>query len=213
MRRKERTKIIQQTTISDVLYSLSKYPEASRILLSSRDSEYSAFLENLLKNSFFGDTENYTVKFVAEATGAKREKATKWIRQIYDDIFLLNGEQPDLFKTDGTKCSLYFNHYDMYCAFYRSLKFIPRQFEYFSWEFVRGKMNRGDFWVKRIEYDLNEEEPIAHIFLDGGVLNLYEVLLKDRALFDGVLDLFDENQLQKFEVSDILKKHYKCGTD
>ena len=145
MRRKERSKIVLQTNTSDVLYSLSVYPEASKILLSSGVKEYSSFLEILLKNSFYRDIENTYIKFIAETTGAKREKATKWIRQIYDDIFLLNEERPNLFKTEGMKCGLYFNHYDIYCYFYRWLKFTPRLFEHLSWNFVRGKMSHGDY--------------------------------------------------------------------
>ena len=192
-----------------MLYLLSDYSEASKILLSSSEKEYTSFLEIVLKNSFCRNIENTSVKFISEATNTKREKATKWIRQIYDDIFLLNEEQPNLFKTEGMKCGLYFSHYDMYCYFYRWLNFTPRLFEHISWNFIRGKMSHGEFWVKRIDYDLNEAEPMAQIYLDGAVLNLYEVLLKDRALFERVIDYTDEIHKGKFEVEKILMDHYK----
>ena len=90
MTRKERPKIILQTNTNDILYSLANYPEASKILLSSGEKEYSSFLECLLKNFFFRNIENTSVKYISEATNTKRDKATKWIKQIYDDIFLLN---------------------------------------------------------------------------------------------------------------------------
>ena len=73
------------------------YPEASKILLSSRENEYSSLLERLLKNSFFRNIENTSIKFISEATNTKRDKATKWIKQIYDDIFLLTHIAAKLF--------------------------------------------------------------------------------------------------------------------
>ena len=40
-------------------------------------------------------------------------------------------------------------------------------------------------------------------------MEIIEVLLKDRALFERVIDYTDEIHLGKFEVEKILKDHYK----
>ncbi|MFN4246727.1 MAG: hypothetical protein ACK4EY_03340 [Flavipsychrobacter sp.] len=60
----------------------------------------------LIEKDFYKEEGISTIKKIGEETGYKTTQATKWIRQIYDDIFKLNSESPELLIQEGIRLNL-----------------------------------------------------------------------------------------------------------
>ena len=61
---------------------------------------------SLDESSGRSDSRTGTVKYIAERLGEKPATVNKWFRQIYQDIFDLNEEHPELFVNPGEQlCS------------------------------------------------------------------------------------------------------------
>ena len=86
----------------------------SKILLGERQSKpYGEFLNSLVQTNFYNaNEEKITIKRLAADFKSDSTKVTKWIREIYDDIFELNYDKPDLFQKAGIRVALYLKHFD-----------------------------------------------------------------------------------------------------
>jgi len=80
--------------------------------------------------------------------GYKRELVTKWLGEIYQDVFDLNFDRPDLFKDEGLRHELYLksNHGSATLSVW--LKSTPRLYERLDIYFVKAKLGIDFFWVK-----------------------------------------------------------------
>lgn len=113
-------------------------PLCTRILADHNAGKlYSDFLKWLIEKDLYNALEEkITIKKIAADFKTDTARVTKWIREIYDDIFELNYEKPELFQKSGTKVCLDFSNYDDYCTFYTSLPVVPREFEKVSFPFI-----------------------------------------------------------------------------
>lgn len=138
-------------------------------------------------------------------------RVTKWIHQIYEDIFELNEDKPELFQTNENKVTLYMKDYDNYCSFRLSLPTLPREYEAFRFYFIKGKLGTDDFWVKRVVHIIEDDKTCIDISLEGGHVNKYREFALDRALFHGWIGFMDIYQKHKFEIDDKLKTLFTKG--
>lgn len=210
MRRKIHEKFIIKPTTKDFLTSLTSYHTGCKILLENSDREYSSFLNNLLENSFYYEENKlWSIKSLVDNTGVKRERVTKWISSIYNDIFDLNDVNPTLFKQDGAPHLLSFKNFDMYASFTIWLSRTPGLNEHLTWRFVNAAVATSRFWVRDVNYFLDEPDPVIHVSLDGGIQNRYENFITDRAKFEGVLGIMDDFNLSRGEIDKILLDYYR----
>lgn len=210
-RRKEKIKIIHEPSISEIFYCLSEMPSYSKILLGeSTDKSYADFLGWLIMKNFYREKdEKITIKKIATDFKADSSKVTKWLKEIYEQIFELNFDKPKLFLNNGIKVCLVMKYFDSSCSIYTSLPSLPREFERVSFPFIKGKVGTDHFWVRKIEHEIVEDSAIVTLWLEGGILNRYREFALDKALFQGWIHFMDVYQKEPFELDNEIKKVYR----
>lgn len=209
-RLKERSKILHTPTTQEILICLSDMMEYSGILLAhGAPKPYSNFLEGLIKKDFFKDDEKRSIEKIAPAFNTDTAKITKWLTMIYDDIFTLNNERPELFQQEGIKITLKLRHHDSCCFFCLSLPVIPREFENFHFYFAKGKTGVSSYWVEQVTYLMEENKLEILISLQVATLNKYCEFIIDKALFQGKIGFGDVLRENSFDLDRKLKNIYR----
>jgi hypothetical protein len=210
-RTKERRKFIHEPSTHEIFYCLCGMPGYSKILLEQNpDKPYTDFLRWLIDKNFYNErTEKIAIKKIAADFKTDTAKATKWLKEIYEQIFELNYDKSELFQNNGVKVCMYMRHYDSSCSFYTALPELPRVFETIRFPFAKGKVGTDHFWVKKVEHEIVEDTATVTLWLDGGILNKYREFALDKALFKGWIHFMDVYDKQPFELDDELKKIYK----
>jgi hypothetical protein len=210
-RTKERRKILHEPSTHEIFRCLSEMTAYSKILLEHiPDKSFAEFLKWLIEVDFYNDREEkIIVKKIAAGFNVETAKATKWIKEIYQEIFELNYDKPELFQQEGIKVTLYMKAYDNHCSFYTSLPVLPREFETLRFPFAHGKVGIDYFWVKKVEHEIVENSAVITLWLEGGFLNKYREFALDKALFQGRIGFMEVYQKHSFELDDELKKIYR----
>ena len=137
-----------------------------------------------------------TVKHYADSLGEKPSTVNKWLRQIYQDIFDLNEEHPELFvNADEHMCSFEYSppRLDGGFWFNLGLKSVPRVGDLFSFRFVRPLTDQYDFVVKEVTHRFENgkmeiEISLKEKYYEG---DSYRNLLIAKARFLGYMDILD----------------------
>lgn len=210
-RTKQRKKILHQPGTHEIFVCLQDMPDYSRILIdNSTDKKFTPFLKWLIDIDFYrNENEKTSIKKLATEFKADSSKVTKWLNEIYDEIFILNDEKPGMFQKSGVKVSFYIKSYDNSCTFSTTVNVLPRLFETIRFPFVQGKVGMDYFWVKKVEHAIQENKNSTTVWLEGGFVNMYREFLLDRALFYGEIGMMDEFQKHPFEIDEMLKAVYR----
>ena len=210
-RTKERRKIIHEPSTHEIFICLCGMPIYSKILVEQMpDKPYSEFLRWVIGKNFFNErTEKILIKKIASDFKADTAKVTKWIKEIYEEIFELNFNKPELFQNEGIKVSLLMKHHDNSCNIDTSMPVLPREFELIRFPFVKAKIGTEYFWVKRVEHEIVENNTTITLWLEGGFLNKYRELALDKAIFQGRIHFMDVYHKSEFELDDEIKKIYR----
>ena len=165
---------------------------------------YNDFLKWILENQHLKGDEKRSIKKIAEQSGYPSAKISKWLREIYDGIFELNEEQPQLFYLAGNiKVEFYLKYFDSHCSFITSLPAVPRMHESIDFFFVKAKMGISSFWVNDVSHFITENETSVVVNLTGGMVNVYRELQKYDAKM--IMTIHDEIILEvKDEQLDIV---------
>ena len=210
-RLKERKKILHEPTTHEIFMCLTCMPLCSKILIENGPQKsYTDFLRWLLQVNFYKEKgEKISIKKLATDFKSNSIKVTKWIHEIYEDIFELNYNESELFQREGVKVALYIRSYDNSCMFYISMPVLPREFERINFPFVKSKVGIDVFWVKKIEHEMNEDLTAITIWLEGGFVNRYREFALDKALFQGWIHFMDVHNKHSFELDEELKNIYR----
>lgn len=149
------------------------------------------------------------MKSVAAKFNSDPTKISKWIRQIYEEIFELNYDNPEPFQRSGIKVTLHLTNYDNFGSFDTCLPVMPRENEAFISRFFNAKVGTNYFWVDKIDHYFENDQMKTTLHLKGGFVNKYRKLLTDRALFEERLSLHDFYIKYDYEVDRELKKWYR----
>jgi hypothetical protein len=205
----EEGKFIHKPNTKEIFFSLSSMPQWCEILLRSTTNKYSAFLKWVLDKNFLKAEKDFSIKNLAKWFGADSVKITKWISQIYADVFELNEEQPVLFRTNGIRHDLHFRNYDSYGFVTIWMLATPRMHERFSFYFMNAKVGCSYFYVDDVEHIIGESEHSICITLAGGFVNRYREFLVDRAEFEGVIGFAETLNPFEFGLNEKLRKWYR----
>ena len=210
-RTKEKKKIIHEPSTHEVFVCLSSMPVYSKILIDNIPPKpYFDFLKWLIEINFNKDKEGkIIIKKLAAEYKEDAAKITKWLREIYDDIFDLNYDRPDLFQSDGIKVELYIKHFDNYSFFNLTMSVVPSEFETIRFPFVRAQVGTDNLWVKKVEHLIEENNIEIRLSLDGGMSNRYREFTIDKALFQGKIGYWNTHNMYSFELDEALKKIYR----
>ncbi len=191
---------------------MGSMPMYAKILLeNSGPKPYTEFLKWLIEKKFFKDVEEKVpIKKMAADFKSDSAKVTKWIKDIYQGIFELNDEKPEIFQRDGEfKVRLIARYFDSSCSFALSLPVLPREFEQFNFYFFRGVVGTDYFWVKKIQYDMEDDQVNILVWLEAGFVNKYREFALDKALFQGWIGSSDVYHKYPYELDKELKNLYK----
>ncbi len=210
MRRKKiKEKIIHRPSTQEIFKCLSAMPCYSKILLENfPEKPYCDFLRSLLEVNFYNEKEErFCLKKLAADFKTETSMATKWIREIYKDILEFNYDKPELFQKEGTKLKLYMKSYDNHCVFYTSLPVVPREYETIKIPFVQGAVGEDQFFVKKVEHILDENEVEIMLWLEAGSVNRYRQFTLDKALFHQRIGFMDVYDMYPLELDDEIRKY------
>lgn len=211
VRIREKRKIIHQPSTHEIFVCLSGMPDYSKILLESiPEKPYTDFLKWLLAIDFYKDKDEKTIiRKLAADFKTETAKATKWIREIYKDIFELNFDSCELFQKEGVKVQLYMKSYDNYCMFFTSMPVVPREYETVKLPFVKGVVGEDQFFVKKVEHIIEDNAVEIMIWLEAGSVNRYRQFALDKALFQGYIGFGDIYWKYAYELDKIIKETYR----
>ena len=192
--RKEGKGIYYEPTTTEIFHALASMPSWSQLLLEhTSNKEYSSFLGLLIARDFkLKPGQKISVSGLAQVFDIKPDKVKRFISQIYEDIFELNDQKKELFQLDSIKVLLFFKYFEEGSAMYYSLPVIPRKYELFTFPFIAAKLGVNRFWVKRVEYEIENDEMIINIWLQGGFANEYREMLLQRAVFENEISVMEE---------------------
>ncbi len=149
-----------------------------------------------------------TVKEVSESTQLKSAIVTKFLKDIYYDILLLNENEPEKFAETGSViCYLQFNYLGSRGFFCLGLKAIPRLGERFDFNFIIPKTGGNYFFVKSISHKVENNKQLIFISLDDQEPFLYLELLKQKEYLNNWLSYEEFHQ----PINDSLKKILLSG--
>ena len=205
-RKKERPKFIHKASTQEYLHCLQNMSNWSNILLSQNNRKtYNDFLKWILKNDYFKTSENLTIAHISKQSGYSSAKVSKWLQEIYEGILELNENSPRLFCAEpGIRVRLQLRYYDSYCFFSLTLPVVPRVYESFEFFFIKAKIGWDRFWIRNVEYEIDNNKNTICIFLEGGILNRYREFAVEKALFKGQISHRDEYEKFDFEIDDLI---------
>lgn len=156
MSRAKKIGILHSPSAQDVLHCLLDCTHwLNHLLLKERS--YTEFLQKLQHLSFYKQIDDrITIKRISADTGYTTSKVTKWLFEMYSDIFALNSERPDLFRTEGVRHELYLKNFDSTAYFTMWLKTTPRIGEHFSCFFFEAKLGGRMYWVEDVYHEIEE---------------------------------------------------------
>ncbi|MDB5257414.1 MAG: hypothetical protein JWM14_2109 [Chitinophagaceae bacterium] len=199
---------INKPSTLETFYSISNDYSCARKLIGNQ-KDYSGFLEKLVEQNFHHEVdERITIKEIAQLFGHDVSKVTKWIRQIYEDIFKLNQAHPELFLGEGIRYNLHVKNYDNFCYFATTLKETPRKYDQFSWWFLNAKMGTGQFYVQDILHEITNGKQQIILYLKGGYPNEYRDHLIERAKFEQTISWKDLYDNRESAVDELLRQTY-----
>lgn len=177
-------------------------------LLYSRNKPYESLLSYIKDNK-----ETYSwklqIKDVAKAINEKPEKVTKWIKQVYNDIYELNQDSPELFKQPGF-CYDFFFRSKYYKDAYFTLWFdVPvNRGDLFEFHFIRGKFPTSLFWVESIDHSYANGHSVTSVNLVSRRPNSYLNLVRDKQVFNDNINSYRMIQGDKFNYRSALEQEY-----
>lgn len=209
-RQKQKKPILHKPATQDIFISMTDCPNWLELLRNEENKGYHEFLSKLFEKGLYrGFNERVAITKIAKELRYPPAKVTKWIAEIYSDVFALNEEKPELFKQEGVRHELYFSNYDNRAALTVWLTTTPRTQERFSFYFMHAKMGCDAFYVAEINHHLEKSEHTVQIFLKGGFPNEYRSYVLDKALFLNQISFYDIYMKHDFQIDEELKSLYK----
>ena len=205
-RRKDKPSINNTATSLEYLFSLGSMTIYSEKLLDVDNGKlYNEFLKLLLEKEFFNDHQNINISKISKLTGFSTVKISKWLKEIYNDIILLNEEKPELFCCGNEiQVDLRCSYFDEYQIFTISLNTIPNKGDSFQFPFIKAKIGNDYFYVDAIYYQLENNKMEISITLKSGVYKSYRKFTFDKAKYEGKINIFDEINLLDFQIDEII---------
>lgn len=207
-------------SIRDIRISLFSEYQWLR-LLSGRDKPYDHIIEGLLKIGEYWDSDNtnreekaFTMKWMAEKLNEPPAHIGKWLPSIYEDLFELNCQEPELFSAEGEiLCEFWFSGYHdgQFCSFNLGLPALPHVGDSLNFLFVRASLGCDYFNIKEISYDRNHGSTKIVIHCEAGVrYNKFRELLLDKARFMNEIGIMTEYEARPY-LDEMLQAYERKG--
>lgn len=206
---------IHKPSTKDVLHSLeSEYQWLDH--LKKKNKPYDLLINVVQregKNGEDGDYQTLTIKMIADEINETSAKVTKWLNQMYSDLWELNDTNPKLFKTNGQRYHMHFQNTSTNQAAYFNLwlnKLLNCN-EGFNWPFIYALLGTYYFYISEITHEHVSGKLQTIVYLKSGFHNSYRDTLLDKALFMRLLDLSDIFHLNSYELDKVLREKVEPG--
>lgn len=195
----------------EVLRCLGDQPQWIH-LLKGQNKPYEPILESLeyhLTRINLGiEGYDYTVSGTIKSLSISIIRLKKWVNMIYSDLFELNFNEPDLFKTDGTMYDLSFQGLHKVASMRLWLDAQLNIGEIFFCGFLNAKVTGSLFYITSISHEYEKGELRNIVFLDVKEPNIYRNFISDKARFYKYLGAIDQFGLDESKRDDFLRKLY-----
>jgi hypothetical protein len=198
---------VHKPSTKEVLYSLESEYQWLELL---KDKPYSVLFE-IIKSEATKDEDDRTpspsIKQIAEKVNQKPATVTKWLNQIYSDIWELNDIKPNLFIGEGIKCNMHFQDSNTKQATIFTM-WTPIHFnknDAFNWDFTKGVLGTYYFYVSEVSHERSRGEITTTVFLKTGLPNDYREHLLSKAVFLRLIRYSDMFDLPSYKMDDILR--------
>ncbi len=188
-------------------------------LLKTQNKAYDLLLDYLIELGEYEFSEkNYSknkrqINNIATELNCKYFHIAKWLPEIYNDIFTLNEEKPELFHQENFyKYTLSFStRYDYFYGFQLWLPVVLNRYDTFIFNFIKGKVNETYFWVEDISYTHEYGKSCYQVDLKGGYFNSYRELLLEKVKFMNAISLHDLIESSEYDLDDKLREYERSG--
>lgn len=85
-----------------------------------------------------------------------------------------------------------------------TLPVVPRVYETFEFFFIKAKMGVNRFWVRDVEYSIDNNKSSIYVFLEGSILNRYREFAVAKAKYEGRISFQDFYEKFDFEIDDLI---------
>lgn len=138
-----------------------------------------------------------SLKTIAKRIGTTSTKVADWVVQLYDDLWKLNWQNPELFHNGALICECYFKGGldRQYCYFKLGLQHPFTPGDNFTWTFLRGKFSLMAFHVTSVGHEHINGRLKTFINFKIGYGNRYREMLLEKAKF---LDVISYDELIDF---------------
>lgn len=192
----------------DVLLCLS-YESQWLSLLKGLNKSYDGILNPLqlvFDNRSFGALNDYSVKGISSVLGIKTSDVAKWSHRIYNDLFELNSNEPELFEAEGTRVDFSINGLNTFAYFTLWLSVPLRQHEGFSWHFLKAKLRTAYFNVESVAHEYDAGIQTIRVHLNTYTPNIYRQFIYDKALFYNLIP--ESSSISEYALEERLRKIY-----
>jgi hypothetical protein len=143
------------------------------ILINSQGKKYQKVHSWLLENEERLKNEDVPFPTITEISNAVKlgfSVVKRSLINLYEDIFLLNENSPELFLSEGqTLCNLYFACSGQHSGFSLGLNRIPKVNEGFSFDFIKPKLGSYMFYVTEVDHMIKNNGQEINIYLNHGL--------------------------------------------
>ncbi len=178
----------------EVIQSLSCEPQWL-LLLSGRNKPYEHILQNMSALFLRMDKEedwDFSVKNLSTILDVNLPVLTKWIHLIYDDIFMINRQEPALFSSEGKRYDLSFSGEYGHIYFYLWLDCSLQLYDTFRFPFLQAKCGFQYFYIEKISHGYYSGSLQTSVYLDYSTPNKYRDFLHEKAKFYGKIRFFED---------------------
>jgi len=182
----KKKKIIQpyKAKTHEYLIALFYYPTAVE-LVKPKDKIQESLVKWFLNKKEHVPNDSYdlpTIGGLGKELGVTTSVINRHLRQLYDDIYELNQNQPDLFKKPNELlCHFGFKYQGNCASFSAGLSYLPHVGDSFSFFFIKPIIGASQFWVKRIYHSFNDDGQRVTIMLSMDFPNSYLDLIREKA--------------------------------
>jgi len=182
-------------TSKECLIAMGYYPNFIK-MINPENKPYEKLHQWLLENEKGFDDNNWSLpslKELSKILSIDNGKIARYINMLYNDIFLLNTQEPEKFKKDGQiLCDLSFKYvYDNYSYFTLGLDYVPRIGEIFDFYFINPIMGCSSYYVKDVSHYYYSNGHTIRIKLLYGHPNQYLQLLREKAYLKRYISFHD----------------------
>ncbi|SDT52276.1 hypothetical protein SAMN05216490_3865 [Mucilaginibacter mallensis] len=158
---------------------------------------------------------NPSIKMIAEEINQSSAKVSQWLAQMYHDLFDLDYQSPELFKSPGTRYELHFrsNFYEQSSFFTLWLDRTLQVKDRFEWSFMNAELGASYYYIYEITHSHAKGKLTTNVFLKSGYYNGYREMLLSKSDFLELMSFDERVHLNDYEVDQILRERVEKGRD